>query len=126
MRFLASLFVFFIFTSASLAAQPDAQSATSPGGHAFAFMHISGTDKIVIDIEWPSDWGRKGKRNVAVPYVGTKLMLNGGTGDLTPAQLNQKLNDMHASGQIFVTADGVQGQLVVRKDKLDQANITSF
>jgi len=104
----------------ALAQELEAQELTSPGGIAFGHLPMPDQESVSIRVAWPSDWSY-GEEPVGTPWVGAELLLSGGAGDMSPAEVQQAFEDLQAEGWLEVAADVVYGSLNVRARDLDAA-----
>ena len=96
---------------------------TSEAGHEFHFMPIyeDGVSDITFRFAWPTNWSRDAENNPAVPYVGSDVILSGGTAELKPQDILAKFDDMNARGFLEATNDHVYGELEAPKEHIDEA-----
>lgn len=94
---------------------------TSPSGIDYTRLYIPKADDVAIQIAWPMNWALRDDVNQAVPYIGTDLILAGGTEEFPPGEVVETFADLKAEGTMWVTADHLHGQLVAPKDNLDKA-----
>lgn len=95
---------------------------TSDAGQSFHFMPIyeDGVTDITVRIAWPTNWARSVGRNPAVPYVGSELILSGGTADLKPQDVMEMFNTNNAGGFLLASPDFVFGELGFPKEHIDE------
>ena len=109
---------------AALASTPayafDTRDLTSPGGIDFRHAEMPDQETVSIQVAWPSDWAYTETAS-ATPYLGAELLLAGGAGDMSPAEMQQAFEDLQAEGGLNVVADHAYGYLNVRARDLDAA-----
>ena len=81
-------------------------------GHAFHYMQMPKAKEVTIILAWPHDWLDRGGA-VAVPHVGTDLLLNDGAGERDAATMAADFQDLNAIGNLYATPDHVVGRLRV-------------
>lgn len=101
--------------------KPAAYTETSPGGIDYVRLFIPDAKDVAIQFAWPSDWAFRDDVNQAVPYIGTDLILAGGAEGFPAGEVVETYADLEAEGSLWVTADHVQGELIVTKENLAKA-----
>lgn len=100
---------------------PVVERHTSPGGYTFDYRHMPKSKAVSVQMHWPDSWSRDMGNNSAVPFLGTRMMLEGGAGDYTPTELGEQFADIGSRGYLFAVVDGVVGRMDVRADRLERA-----
>ena len=121
-----SALTFFVMLSSNLslgetpAERLELSKHQTTAGHAFHYFRIPDAETVAITVSWPSDWIYDGKA-VAVPLVGSRLMLEGGAAGRDPVTLLADFQDLNALGDIDPNLDDVRGTLVVPPQSLSEA-----
>jgi len=121
LRNLLAATFFLVFANSATAQPTSVETLTSANGSEFYFAHMPDEERVNIDIIWQTDWALDENNNALVPVVGTQLMLAGGAGDLSAADLQSQFNDLVSDGTLNATADHVRGRLAVRHDQVQEA-----
>ncbi len=97
-------------------------SLSSPAGQAFHFMPIyeKGVTDITVRVAWPTEWPMTEGRNQSVPYIGSELILSGGTAELKPQDVLEIFDSSNAQGFLVSSADHVFGELSFPKDHIER------
>lgn len=99
---------------------PVVETHTSPAGHTFDLLQMPKAQAVSVRMHWADGWLRDADRNGAVPFLGTRLMLEGGAGDLGAAELGEAFADIGGRGNLYAVVDGVVGALDVRADRVER------
>lgn len=100
--------------------EPDPPVAlTSTQGHDITFYRLPDARDVAISLMWQSDWAHRPDASPAVPAIGTRMMLSGGTGEMGAGEVQETFADIGAEGDLWPTPEGVRGILVA-----PQAHIT--
>lgn len=83
----------------------------SAGGLPYIYTNMPGNDRVSIYIAWPSNWYFDAERNPAVPHIGARLLLAGGSTGYPAGQVIERFADMNSEGNLWTTADYVYGVL---------------
>ncbi|MCV6600507.1 MAG: hypothetical protein OIF54_02910, partial [Cohaesibacter sp.] len=84
----------------------------------FLLIHIPDAKHISIKAAWDSDWAYRSEVNQVVPYVGTKLILQGGAVGYPAAEAGEIFADLKAQAHLYPTADHVIGDLTFPRASL--------
>ncbi len=95
---------------------------TSPNGQAFTFMPIyeDGVTDVTIEFAWPTTWAYEEDKNPAVPFVGSKAILSGGTSELSPQDVLIMFEDKSAFGDMEVQTQHIIGSVSFPKEYVDE------
>ena len=94
---------------------------TSDSGIPFYFFEIEDSNQVSIQVGWPTNWATDRSANPATPYLGSQLLLLGGTDQLGPTEVVEKFRDLGSSAVINNKLDTVMGLLVAPKNEIDSA-----
>lgn len=89
-------------------------------GHRFHYMQIKKAKEVAIIVTWPTDWIERGGA-VAVPYIGSRLMLSSGAAERDAAALAADFQDLNAVGDLDASADHIWGKLTAAPENLAEA-----
>lgn len=118
MKYIIRLLVFVLAMTSTAHAT---ERYKTDGGITYFYTPIPDAKKIIFNVYWPHAWPYQKGNNPMTPYIGVRLMLQGGAGGIEPLDMLQKFNEMHASGQLVATRDGIIGTLSLDKNNIDAA-----
>lgn len=94
---------------------------TSANGHAFTFYHLPDADEVAISLIWKSDWAHRPEAGPAVPTIGTRMLLSGGSDGMGAGEMQEAYEDIGAEGNLWPTSDGIRGILIAPEDHITRA-----
>lgn len=83
----------------------------SASGLPYVFTRMPGNSRVSIHIAWPTRWYFDADRNPAVPRIGTRLLLAGGSTAYPAGEVIERMADMNSEGDLWTGADYVYGVL---------------
>ena len=121
MRNLLAVFACSAFLWGCSEAKPTAQVEKTPSGLSYVRVFVPGAKDVAIRAAWPTDWAFRADFNQAVPYIGADLILAGGAQGYPAGQAGEKIADLKAQAQVWVTPDYAFGGLTAPREHLDEA-----
>ncbi len=92
------------------------QEVTTPEGHTFWYYHMPTADRTALAITWDQEVPLLNNSHPSAAYIGVNVMLNGGAGGRTAADIVADYEDLDGGSALWVEPREVSG-FVVAPDK---------
>lgn len=106
-----------IFVGCSQEKELSITKLESTEGIPFTLIHVPENPDVTIQIAWPTNWANRNDVNQAIPFIGTRMILEGGAEGYAPGQAGEIIKDLNSEGHLVPTIDHILGQITYPRDK---------
>lgn len=94
---------------------------TSPAGHSYAHLPLPDAKMVSVQVYWPMPWALDASNNPEVSNLATKMLLLGGTVDLSAQKVQDAMTGLGAEAYLFQSGVTLRGAVNAPPATLDQA-----